>query len=1332
MRSLVLQAVSHTIILEEPGRSRITAVCHDVDEDFIYSAVELMNADADVDVSIWKTSTLGSSEHHSGPELITTITTPSLTPDPNSAEIISMRFVMESRTLVVVTRSGDITSIPLNIDPIEADVVGSVDFGILAAAWSPDDSLLVLVTGDRKLILMTSAFDVLSEAPLHTSDFGEDAPINVGWGSKQTQFHGSLGKAAAQAPSASLSSIGFSPDDDTLPRISWRGDGAYFVVSVLSPQPEQGLSRRIFRVYDRQAALQSTSEPVAGLEHPLAWRPSGNLIASTQRFGFEGGGSGKEGRHDLVFFERNGLRHGEFGIREADLKPLEGAANKLHKWGYKVKELSWSSDSNVLAVWIEMEETDLVQLWTTGNYHWYLKQEICPFEGSSRFTSITWHPERALHLSLTTTSQLIQRIFAWDTFASKSGPLADSGSVAVVDGTSLLLTPFRMQNVPPPMSACQLSLINARSPVLQGRRAPVHVTFSPAKDVLAVLWSFHRVQLWDLRTRQIIGRGKVMDPVLLWEGEVGRSSVRREARQISLWTQDTHARVAVLSTEYEAEEGDILTLADIRGDTLVGQMDLQLPARNGWLLASLDKEIAWQSVDGEIFPVTVQDDGVVLPTSRFPEFCLCSSTLTAGNSGTEPRVFVGLADSGKLYAANPESRCRALSSSVNSFVVTSDFVIFTTTSHEAHFVPLESLPDFLSSSENIASTQESWERRRVERGSRIVTAVPSAMTLVLQMPRGNLETINPRPLVMRAIVRDVEAGRYRKAFLAARKHRIDLSTLVNRDANTFMANIPQFVEQVEDIEYMNLFLTSLGSSSLDLTLVAKLCDLIRTELEAKDLKKYISSIMTSYVVKTPPEHELALQLLLRLRDSEPDLVEDAVKYIIFLVDTDKLLDTALGMYDFSIFLMIAQHAQKDPREYLPFLRELRSYERYYQRFKIDDHLKQYEKALKNLSLAGEERFDEAIEYVERHRLYELALSLWKDTDHYASVLDTYGDWLFERREFRQAALAFLEADKRRKALIAYEKALDWQELFDVAISSDIADSEIVNMGWRVSGYLEGLISKKRFADAATVLLDYSKDVRHAVIALVEGNLFSEARRIISLRKVPDLLTELIHPAILESRNQISEDIGEMKEQLRKQLQRIRELRIRKVEEPDAFYGVEDTALHNVDVMTDVSMAPTAFTRYTAAPSTASRTTKRSSRSKRKMERKVGSGRKGTVDEEEYLLNSVAKLVNRFMTTQVEAGKLLPHLFQFTSHHRKEGLSLQEEIIKFEEELKDAVEETWRKSFEVGEAGASLEDSWATRMDRLEKDRMVDPLDKVPRPEIPLTDWRVTLLDTCKS
>lgn len=38
--------------------------------------------------------------------------------------------------------------------------------------------------------------------------------------------------------------------------------------------------------------------------------------------------------------------------------------------------------------------------------------------------------------------------------------------------------------------------------------------------------------------------------------------------------------------------------------------------------------------------------------------------------------------------------------------------------------------------------------RRVERGSRIITSIPNDYRVILQMPRGNLETICPRALVL--------------------------------------------------------------------------------------------------------------------------------------------------------------------------------------------------------------------------------------------------------------------------------------------------------------------------------------------------------------------------------------------------------------------------------------------------------------------------------------------------------------------------------------------------------------------------------------------------------
>ena len=47
--------------------------------------------------------------------------------------------------------------------------------------------------------------------------------------------------------------------------------------------------------------------------------------------------------------------------------------------------------------------------------------------------------------------------------------------------------------------------------------------------------------------------------------------------------------------------------------------------------------------------------------------------------------------------------------------------------------------------------------------------------------------------------------------------------------------------------------------------IAEFCDAVRIELEKRDLKRYVNSILTAFVVKTPPDHEAALELLLRLR-----------------------------------------------------------------------------------------------------------------------------------------------------------------------------------------------------------------------------------------------------------------------------------------------------------------------------------------------------------------------------------------------------------------------------------------------------------------------------------
>jgi elongator complex protein 1 len=130
----------------------------------------------------------------------------------------------------------------------------------------------------------------------------------------------------------------------------------------------------------------------------------------------------------------------------------------------------------------------------------------------------------------------------------------------------------------------------------------------------------------------------------------------------------------------------------------------------------------------------------------FTELCDEAQIVYSGSTA----VFVGLSRAGRLHASTLSGH-HLLSTNVTSFTCASGFIIYTTTTHEAFFAPL------ITVAAGWESTAPTWETRRIERGARIVCAVPSTTALVLQMPRGNLETIAPRPIVMAVIQRDIDA-----------------------------------------------------------------------------------------------------------------------------------------------------------------------------------------------------------------------------------------------------------------------------------------------------------------------------------------------------------------------------------------------------------------------------------------------------------------------------------------------------------------------------------------------------------------------------------------------
>lgn len=77
------------------------------------------------------------------------------------------------------------------------------------------------------------------------------------------------------------------------------------------------------------------------------------------------------------------------------------------------------------------------------------------------------------------------------------------------------------------------------------------------------------------------------------------------------------------------------------------------------------------------------------------------------------------------------------------------------------------------------------------------------------MPRGNLETIYPRALVLASVRRDIASGKWRDAFMTCRGQRVDMNILHDHNPQLFMNSVGDFIRQIKKAEHIDLFLSGL-------------------------------------------------------------------------------------------------------------------------------------------------------------------------------------------------------------------------------------------------------------------------------------------------------------------------------------------------------------------------------------------------------------------------------------------------------------------------------------------------------------------------------------------
>jgi elongator complex protein 1 len=110
---------------------------------------------------------------------------------------------------------------------------------------------------------------------------------------------------------------------------------------------------------DDKSVFSVSEKPLSNLHKPVSFMPSGSLVAGFSSRTLPGGQVSRE----VIFWERNGLRHGEFPMPD--------------KQGLVVKNLEFSLDSALLALHcFAPDSSELVYIMYRSNWKWFCKQAI--------------------------------------------------------------------------------------------------------------------------------------------------------------------------------------------------------------------------------------------------------------------------------------------------------------------------------------------------------------------------------------------------------------------------------------------------------------------------------------------------------------------------------------------------------------------------------------------------------------------------------------------------------------------------------------------------------------------------------------------------------------------------------------------------------------------------------------------------------------------------------------------------------------------------------------------------------------------------------------------
>ncbi|XP_074593484.1 elongator complex protein 1 [Brevipalpus obovatus] len=969
---------------------------------------------------------------------------------------IAVEHSAENESVNIYFNKGTIIS--FSLETCEPSEIGCFSGGIAAVASSPDQDSTVILTEDGKLFLLNRFLDVIVEKEIFDQHPECIEPVDVGWGSKQTQFHGSEGKAASKAgPQTKLPALEW---DDRKLRIVWRSDNRYFVTSGI--HPEKGY--RELRVWDAEGQLMFISEYVEGLEHSLSWRPEGSLIISSQTVA---------NQHKIVCFEKNGLTHGDFSLPST-------------LGDFIIRHIDWSSDSKILCINGNSRKKNVLFFYHRNNYHWYLKRTI---ESPVSITHLAWSQSSASELYFSTSDgQFHQITFKWE--IDRFDDL-----VAAIDGNEINFTPFKTLNIPPPMCAYSLVLDNPAN--------ELHV-FNNSELLIK---SNHSLQFIGPNDSKIITIKQSVRTACQNPPQMG-IDYEYKCDDLNLHHSRLLDSTRIIGVEnVEGSKSQWLICFDKVSQEKVILHEFNSPVI-GMDKYSKSNKLAVELITGElIFGDLSLTNCPIRSTElafKFPSPCQWIKVVTiSGQSHV-----IGLNSKGSLYFDDKlllNFRC-------TSFVIYDDNFLVLTTNDD--LLLSWYLDDYFLTNVVAKGTDARDEPRSIERGAKIVSVVTEDAKIVLQMPRGNIEAIHPRTLLLHRLKELLNSTEYERAFNIMRKHRVNLNLFIDHDPHLFIENMEKIVLDVGKKDELDLclLLSELKDEDVTCTMYSsayherqsksnelckpkldRVCAVMRETMQKMDPNRYLIPIAVTHQRQSKPTTGEALKLIHAVNDQK--LRDAAIKYLLYLTDIESLYKEALGTYDFDVVNMIVERSNKDPKEHLQYVNKLlSSSDVNYRMYRIDLDLKRFDKAIQHMKNLDATTYEsECIKIIQDNRLYWLVTATFPpDHPWMPQVWSKFAEYLFSKRYYEEAGIAYERAKDIPNAIKCYQSSENWNSA--LALCSHLEEEHRERT---IKSLALNLTLNRKFVEAAYIYENHANALEEAFTTLLQGHLWNQAFRLMT-------------------------------------------------------------------------------------------------------------------------------------------------------------------------------------------------------------------------------------------